>query len=153
PIKLEIAAETEENMAEVRDFNSQADDYSLEPSGRHIALSIHGEVFEVPVEEGDVRQITDTSSRDREVRYSPDGKWLAFVSDRSGREEIYLIGSDGAGQPLKITDLDVLKFGFSWSPDSKHLAYTSSDNRLRRYDVESKQTAELASSVHGAISA
>jgi len=152
PIKLDIAAETEENMAEVRDFNSQADDYSLEPSGRHIALSIHGEVFTVPVEEGDVRQITDSAARDREPRYSPDGKWLAFVSDRSGREEIYLIASDGAGEPQKITNLDALKFGFSWSPDSKQIAYTASDNKLRKYEVESKQTIELVASSHGNIS-
>src|SRR5262249_20194957 len=152
-IKLDIAAETEENMAEVRDFNSTADDYSLEPAGRHIALSIHGEVFAVPVEEGDVRQITDSPARDREPRYSPDGKWLAFVSDRNGREEIYLIGSDGAGQLQKITDLDALKFGFTWSPDSKHLAFTASDSKVRTYDVESKQTRELASSAHGNISA
>ena len=44
PVKLDIAAETQENLAEIRDFNSQADDHDLAPSGRRIVVSIHGEI-------------------------------------------------------------------------------------------------------------
>ena len=152
PIKLDIATETEENMAEVEDFSSMADDYALEPSGRHIVLSIHGEIFTAPVQEGDLRQITDNPARDKEPRYSPDGKSIAFVSDRSGREEIYIVPSDGSAEPQKITDLDSLKFAFSWSGDSKEIAYTSSDFKLRKYNLDSKQTVDLASSKYGQIS-
>jgi tricorn protease len=151
PIKLDIAAETQEDMSEISEFNSQLDDYDLAPSGRRIVFSIHGEVFTAPVEEGDLRQITDSPWRDRDPQYSPDGKWIAFVSDRSGREEYYLIASDGTGEPQKITDLDVLKSSLSWSPDSKEIAYTSSDSKLRKYNVETKQTTELVSSKYGTI--
>lgn len=151
PIKLNIAAETQENMAEIRDFNSQVDDYDLAPSGRRIAFSIHGEIFTAPVEEGDLRQVTDSPARDQDPSYSPDGKWLAFISDRSGREELYLIASDGAGEPAKITDIDALKNSMSWSPNSKELVFTSSDNKLRKYNVETKQTVELTSSRFGNI--
>ncbi len=153
PIKLDIATETQESLSEVRDFNSQLDDYDLAPSGRRIALSVHGELFTAPTDEGDLRQITDSPWRDKEPKYSPDGKWIAFISDRSGREEIYVIASDGAGEPQKITDLDTLKTNFSWSPNSKEIAFTASDNKLRKYTLESKQTAELSSSRYGNISA
>jgi tricorn protease len=59
PITLNIDAETEENLAELRPFNSEADDYDLAPSSRRIAFSIHGEIFTAPVEEGDLKQLTD----------------------------------------------------------------------------------------------
>src|SRR5262249_3761422 len=116
---------------------------------RRIVLSVHGELFTTPTDEGDLRQITDSPWRDVEPKYSPDGKSIAFISDRSGREELYLTASDGAGEPLKITDLDILKSSFSWSPDSKAIAFTGSDNKLRRYTLETKQTAELSSSRYG----
>ena len=151
PVRLDIAAETQENLAEVRDFNSQADDYGLAPSGRRIVISIHGEIFTAPTDEGDMRQITDSPARDKDPVYSPDGKWVAFISDRSGREEIYIISVDGSGEPQRITNLDTLKFSMAWSPNSKEIAFTGSDSKLRKYSVESKQTTELSSSKYGNI--
>ena len=151
PIKLEIAAETQENATDVREFNSQVDRFDLAPSGRRIVFSIHGEIFTAPVEEGDLHQITNSPWRDVDPSYSPDGRWIAFVSDQSGREELYVTPSDGAGQAQKITDLDVLKSGFEWSPDSKAIAFTASDDKVRTYNLESKKTAELTSSKYGQI--
>ena len=153
PVRLDIAAETQENLAEIRDFNSQADDYDLAPSGRRIAISVHGEIFTAPTDEGDLRQITDSAARDKDPLYSPDGKWVAFISDRSGREEMYIVAADGVGEPQKITDLDTLKFSFAWSPNSKEIAFTGSDSKLRKYVVDTKQTTELSSSKYGNIGA
>ncbi|MEP7271318.1 MAG: S41 family peptidase [Acidobacteriota bacterium] len=151
PIKLNIDAETQENVAEIRDFNSQLDDYDLAPSGRRIAFSIHGEIFTAPVDEGDLRQITSSAARDNDPQYSPDGKWIAFTSDQSGREEIYVAPADGSGEPRKLTEIDTLKLALSWSPDGKDIAFTSSDMRLRKYNLESRQTVELLQSRFGNI--
>src|SRR6185436_4480710 len=152
PIKLDIDAETQENDSEVRSFASEADDYDLAPNARRIVVSTHGELFTVPVDEGDIRQITDSSARDRGVAYSPDGKSIAFISDASGREELYVTSIDGAGQPQKLTDIDALKLGYNWSPDSKEIAFTSSDSKLRKVNVASKQVTELDSSRYGNVS-
>ncbi len=67
PLRFDIAAETGENLSEVRSFSSEVDDYDLAPNSRRIVFSVHGEVFTAPVEEGDLRQITDSPWRDREV--------------------------------------------------------------------------------------
>ncbi len=153
PIALDIAAETQDNTSEVRTFNSEADDYSLDPSGRRIALSVYGEVFTAPTEQGDLVQLTDAAARDQAPVYSPDGKRLAYVSDASGREEIYVASTDGAGTATKISDVDALKLAMSWSPDSNSIAYVSSDSKLRRFDLATKQTVDLATSKHGNIGA
>ncbi|MGH9348668.1 MAG: S41 family peptidase [Vicinamibacterales bacterium] len=153
PVPLAIAAETQENTSDVRTFNSEVDDYDLDPSGQRIAFSVHGEVFTAPAEDGELTQITEGAARDREVLYSPDGKRVAFVSDRTGHEEIYVASPDGSGEALQATNVDALKLSFAWSPDSTALAIASSDFRLRRYDIDSRRTTELASSRYGNIGA
>ncbi|MCM3873398.1 MAG: S41 family peptidase [Pyrinomonadaceae bacterium] len=151
PITLNIAAETQENLSEVQTFSSMADDYDLAPSSRRLAVSIHGEIFTAPVEEGDLKQVTDGPARDRLVGYAPDGKSLSFISDRSGREEIYVTSTDGIGEARQITDIDTLKFGYNWSPDSKEIAFVTSDGKLRKVDAATKQVTELDSSNYGNI--
>jgi tricorn protease len=153
PIPLEIAAETQETLTEFRDFNSTVDDYDLAPDGRRIVLSVHGEVFSVPTDEegGDLRQLTEGAARDRDLQYSPDGKWVAFASDLIGREEIHVIASDGSGPSRKVTDLDTLKAALVWSPDSKTIAFTTSDRKLYTIGADGKGLKELASSRYGAI--
>jgi tricorn protease len=151
PIKLNIAAETADNLTEMQSFSSQADDFELAPSARRIVFSIHGEVFTAPVEEGDIKQVTESAARDRFVSYSPDGKIIAFISDQSGREEIYVVPVDGSGQPQQLTNIDALKLGYNWSPNSVDIAFSSSDDKLRKLNVNTKQITELDSSRYGNI--
>lgn len=153
PITLNIDAETQENLSEVQSFNSQADDYDLAPSARRIAITIHGEIFTAPVEEGDLKQITDGAARDRNLAYSPDGKWISYVSDQSGREELFVVPVDGSAPAQQVTDIDALKLGYNWSSDSKEIAFTASDDKLRKLVVATKQVAILDSSRYGGFSA
>ncbi|HEU4875594.1 MAG TPA: hypothetical protein VFT44_20965, partial [Pyrinomonadaceae bacterium] len=148
-ITLNIDAETQENMTELVSFNSEANDYDLAPSSRRIAFSIHGEIFTAPVEEGDLKQVTDGPARDRNVSYSPDGKWISYISDQSGREELYVVPVDGSAPAQQVTDIDALKSGYNWSPDSKEIAFASSDNKLRKLTVATKQVIVLDTSRYG----
>ena len=148
-ISLNIDAETQDNMTDYQSFNSEADDYDLAPSSRRIALSIHGEIFTAPVDEGDIKQVTDGPARERAVAYSPDGKSISYISDQSGREELYVVPVDGSTPAQKLTDIDALKFGYNWSPDSKEIAFASSDNNLRKLTVATKQVIVLDTSHYG----
>src|SRR5689334_1531097 len=149
PITLNIDAETQDNLAEMRSFNSEADDYDLAPSSRRIAFSIHGEIFTAPVEECDLKHVSDGPARDHDSGYSPDGKWLAYFSDQSGREELFVVPVDGSTPAQQVTDIDALKFGYNWSPDSKEIAFATSDDKLRKLTVATKQIVELDSSRYG----
>jgi tricorn protease len=151
PIKVDISTETQESMTEMRTINSRVDEYHVAPNGRRMVFSTRGEIFTTPVEGGDLVQITDDPARDKEPVYSPDGKQIAFVSDHSGREEIYLIAADGAGGATKVTDQDSIKSGLSWSHDSKLLAFNTLDDKLYIYDTGAKQTRLVASSTKGNV--
>jgi tricorn protease len=151
PIPLQIAAETQETLTEFKEFNSTVDDFDLAPDGKRIVLSVHGDLFTVPSDDGELRQLTEGASRDLDVLYSPDGKSVAFISDQTGREEIHIVAADGAGQAKRVTDLDNLKSSVAWAPDSKAIAFVTSDRKLHTIGVDGKNLKELASSSFGAI--
>lgn len=133
--------------SKVRKFDSVLDEFSVAPSGKRIVLAVHGEIFNAPVEDGLIRQLTDSPSRDQHPLYSPDGAHIAFVSDRSGKEQIYVTASDGRAEPRAITDSDTMKSGLAWSPDSRRVAWVDVEQRLHLTDVESSRDAVLAKSL------
>ena len=151
PIKLDITSETQELLVEWRDFNSEVEDYDVAPDGKRVAISIRGEIFTVPTDEGDIVQITDTADRDHGVDYSPDGKLLSYVSDHDGLEQIYVVPVDGTGPPKRITNLDSMPQGFEWSPDSKQLLLTTSDGKLMTIDADGKSSKVLLTSKYGEV--
>src|SRR5262245_15910467 len=153
-ITLSINAEPQDTLTEYRTVNSEVDDYDVANSGRSVIASVRGEPFLVPTgEDGDFMQVTKGAARDQNVEFSPDGKSIVFVSDASReREELYLVPADGTGEPKRLTDLNALKTGYSWSPDSKLLVVTTSDGKLYRVAADGSETKELLSSKYGTIS-
>ena len=150
-IPIEIRAETQAALVTRMTFDSEADDYDLAPSGKRLAVSVRGEIFTAPVEEGDLARLTHGAARDREPRYAPDGARLAWISDASGPEELWVGAADGTGEPRRLTSGDALHEGFAWSPDGRAVAYVASDNRLRVHDVDGGRSRELARSAWGGL--
>jgi tricorn protease len=110
-------------------------DFCLSPSAKRALFSARGDIFTVPAEKGDVRNITQTPViREIYPTWSPDGKWVAYLSDRTGEYELYLKPQDGSGKEERITfDGDCYRFNPIWSPDSKKLLF--SDKKLRLFYV------------------
>ncbi len=152
-IPLVINAEPQDTLTEYRRISSEVDDYDVAPSGRAVIASVHGELFLVPTgEDGDLTQVTKGAARDRNVEFSPDGKLIALVSDQeSAREEIYVVAADGSGEPQRITDIDALKTSYTWSPDSKQLAFTALDGKLYLVSADGGEAKELLASKYGTI--
>jgi tricorn protease len=116
---------------------------SVSPStdGERVAISARGDIFNVPVKEGVTKNITNTSSaHERNAEWSPDGKYIAWISDASGEFEIWMQKYDRSESPVQISkDQNTYLFGMEWSPDSKKILYNTKKNDLRYIDVQTKK--------------
>ena len=111
----------------------------LSADGKRLAVTARGEVFNVPSTKGVTRNISRTpGANEREADWSPDGRYIAYISDRTGETEIYLQPAEG-GEPVQLTTgNDTYIRSLSWSPDSKTVLYTDRKNRIVTVDVASK---------------
>jgi tricorn protease len=110
---------------------------NISPTGARAVFEAHGEILTVPVEHGDIRNLTKTTGvEERDPAWSPDGKWIAYFSDESGEYALHLCPQDGMGEVKKIGLGNPPSFFYSptWSPDSKKIAY--SDKRLNLWYVD-----------------
>ncbi|HKV12323.1 MAG TPA: S41 family peptidase [Thermoanaerobaculia bacterium] len=122
------------------------EDFTLSPKGERALVTARGDVFSAPVEKGVTRNLTRSSSaHDREGRWSPDGRKVAFLSDRSGEEEIWLVNPDGSGKPEELTTgARTRRLGLEWSPDSKRIAFSEVGGRLAVVTVADKKVVDVA---------
>lgn len=108
---------------------------SLSPSGKRVALVARGHLFSVPVQSGDTHDFTDSQGvRNRAPEWSPDGKWIAYISDADGENNIYVKPAQG-GDARELTHGKLVSKGFDWSPDSKKIAILCASNEVDVLDV------------------
>jgi tricorn protease len=126
---------------------------ALSPTGKRAVFGARGEVFTVPAENGEARDITRApASREIDPAWSPDGRWIAYLSDRTGEYEIWMRQSDGSGEERRITTgSDVYILPPVWSPDSRKLAFGDESHRLRWVDVASGKVTDADRSNRGDI--
>ena len=93
----------------------------VSPDGREIAFDLLGEIYVMPIEGGEARQLTDGVSWNMQPRYSPDGRWIAFTSDREGGDNIWIMGRDGSNPQQVTRESYRLLNGPSWTPDSQYI--------------------------------
>jgi tricorn protease len=112
---------------------------ALSPTGKRALFESHGEILSVPAEKGDVRNLTHSPGvADRDPAWSPDGKWIAWLSDESGEYALYFRSPDGIG-PIKKVDLGdppSYFYGPRWSPDSKKIVLHDKRSNLWLVDTE-----------------
>jgi tricorn protease len=133
--------------------NDQIEDVALSPKGERAVFVARGDVFNAPIEKGVTRNLTRSSgAHDKWARWSPDGRRIAFISDRSGEEEVYLADALGAGRPEQLTTSGkALRFSPEWAPDGKRLAFSDKDGRLWVVTMAGKKLAEVARDLRGEI--
>jgi len=126
-------------------IQAKAGAFGLSPKGKRMLLSVRGEVLNLPVEDGEPINLTNTSdTREKNATWSPDGRWVAFLSDRSGEEELYLVDQRGE-QPWRAVTSGNQGFRLQsvWSPDSRWLMFGDKALRLSLADAESGTITQI----------
>ena len=151
-IKLDITTDEKDNEVDVETVSNEVDAFDISPSGRRAVISARGQILTIATDRGDITRVAPDkmASRNESPKWSPDGKYIAFVSDRSGRDEVWISDPEGTS-PKKITDLDNEKGALVWTPDSKPLLYTAADKKLYSYTVADGKTRVVSSSDVGRI--
>lgn len=127
------------------DAKTQLRTVDLSPKNDFFVVSARGEIFTVPVISGVTKNITNTPGvHERNAAWSPDGQYIAYISDKSGEFEVYIQKADGS-EPAKqlTTNAQTYKYSLKWSPDSKKILWSDKMLRLRYIDITTKQITEV----------
>ena len=152
-IPVTIADDQTSGRSRLIKVNDQITHYEISPDGKRALFGARGDIFTVPAKHGNTRNLTATPGiHERDAQWSPDGRWIAFISDRSGEDEIYLLPQDGQGQPLQLTEkADTYKYHLLWSPDSRKILWSDKLLRLQYIDITKKEVVEVAKAEIGEI--
>lgn len=125
-------------MPRWEDVSSRATSLGLSPTGKRVLVEARGEIFTIPAEKGDTRNLTNSSgSAERDPAWSPDGKFVSYFSDRSGEYRLVIEEQDGLKPPREIAlPKPTHYYTPSWSPDSKKLLYHDTNLNVWVLDVE-----------------
>ena len=128
-------------MPRWEDVSSRIALIKLSATGKRALVEARGEVFSIPVEKGDVRNLTHSSgSAERDPAWSPDGQFVSYFSDTSGEYTLIIESQDGMGAPRQIAlPKPTHYYTASWSPDSKKVVYTDTNLNVWVMDVASGQ--------------
>ncbi len=145
PVPIRVQGDLPELRARFVNVGRRLGAAAVSPNGSRAVFEARGEIFTVPAEKGDPRNLTNSPGvMERSPQWSPDGKTIAYLSDESGEYALHLAPQSGVGEVAKIE----LKPGFyrwpRFSPDSRKIALVDSFQRLWYVDLDSKKQVEVA---------
>ena len=132
-------------MAHWDDAGGRLTNLSLSPTGKRVLVEARGDIFSIPAEKGDVRNLTRTpGAAERDPAWSPDGKSVAYWSDRSGEYQLVIEAQDGISPPrtLRVPNPGHA-YNVSWSPDSRKILYMDTNLRVWVADVASGKARQV----------
>jgi tricorn protease len=129
-------------MPRWEDVTARMTGITLSPTGKRVAVEARGEIFTIPAEKGDVRNLSHSSgSAERDPAWSPDGKYVSYFSDKSGEYKLVIEAPDGLTPPREIAlEKPTHYYTPAWSPDSKKMLFTDTNLHVWVLDVESGKT-------------
>ncbi len=144
-VPVKILNDMEERRPYMKDIGGNITRADISPSGSRALIVARGDIFTLPAKDGPVRNLTSSSgARDKDAVWSPDGKQIAYFSDRTGEYELYTVTPDGKDDPVKLTSLGAgYRHTLKWSPDSRKIAWTDQTLTLYFIDVATKAITKV----------
>jgi len=144
-VNIKVATDRATLRSRVQNVASYVRSATISPTGKRALFEARGDIFSVPAEHGVVRDLTSSSGvAERFPAWSPDGKWIAYFSDRSGEYELTLGPAEGPGGEQTMTHLGPgFRYHPQWSPDAKKIVFIDQAMRIHLFDMETKQTTEV----------
>jgi len=145
PVEIEVVTDRASLRPHVAKVGQRITGGDISPSGKRAVLSARGEIFSLPAEHGVVRNLTRSSGyAERHPSWSPDGKHIAYFSDRSGEYELTVRPADGSGDETTLTSMGQgYRYQPMWSPDSKKIVFIDSGQVIHLLDVGTKAVTEI----------
>ncbi|MDR1556993.1 MAG: PDZ domain-containing protein [Tannerellaceae bacterium] len=130
--------------SEIKDGAKYLSAASLSPDGERLLVTARGEVFNLPAEKGVTKNITRTpGAHERDAQWSPDGKYIAYISDITGETELYLQDAAGGERRQLTQNNDTYIRSFKWSPDAATIVYTDRKNRINLIEVATRKLTQV----------
>lgn len=145
-VPVSIAADMPQVRPHWLKVGDQIQNANISPTGVRAVFEAHGDIFTVPALHGDIRNLTQTpGAAERDPAWSPDGRYIAYFSDRSGEYALHIKDQRGL-LPARVIALPSPSFYYSpvWSPDSKKIAYTDKHGYLWYLDVARPSPVRIA---------
>ncbi len=143
-VTIDVISDKHTVRPEIMKASERIYDFDVSPDGKRAVFSGRGDIFTVPAKDGNTRDLTNSSnSKEVAPSWSPDGKWIVYISDSTGEEEIYLASQEGKEKTRLTTDGHCRKYNPIWSPDSKRLAFADKEWNLYYVDVDTKKVTKI----------
>jgi Tol biopolymer transport system component/imidazolonepropionase-like amidohydrolase len=134
PPKKDVAADINAARADARHltFDTREGTWmsvDVSPDGGTLVFDLLGDIYSLPIAGGAARALTRGPAYDTQPRFSPDGKTIAFTSDRSGIENIWLMDADGSNPRALTEEKDAYVRSAAWTPDGNYIAARKEDGK------------------------
>src|SRR5215475_1910808 len=107
----------------------------VSPDGKTIVFELLGDIYTLPIEGGQAKLVSGGMAFDSQPRFSPDGKWIAFLSDREGSDNVWIMHSDGTDPKQVSKDPGSDFVSPSWAPDGKYIFVSKAGFGIAAYEI------------------
>ena len=138
-VSVDITFDNSNLLPYYKNVKSFAYSATLNNGGKRAVFEARGDLFSVPGKKGITVNLTKTQGiRETSPDWSPDGKWIAYISDKTGNNELYLLDPKGKKDTVQLTKDKLWKSSVTWSPDSNNILYTM-NRKLQLLNIKSKK--------------